>query len=82
MSATHTTTISTGATWSGGKSPYNVSYGKIMMWFFLVSDAFSFGALLISLWTTRFSGRFGNKEKRCLLTQCFFRACSGIFDGG
>lgn len=41
--------------WGGGKSPYNVSYGKLMMWFFLMSDAFTFGALLISLWTTRFS---------------------------
>ncbi|HTJ15024.1 MAG TPA: cytochrome c oxidase subunit 3 [Dinghuibacter sp.] len=41
--------------WSGGKSPYNVSYGKLMMWFFLMSDAFTFGAFLISLWTTRFS---------------------------
>lgn len=34
--------------WGGGFSPFNVSYGKIMMWFFLVSDAFSFSALLIS----------------------------------
>jgi cytochrome c oxidase subunit 3 len=41
--------------WTGGKSPYNVSYGKLMMWFFLMSDAFTFGAFLISLWTTRFS---------------------------
>lgn len=41
--------------WSGGKSPFNVSYGKLMMWFFLMSDAFTFGAFLISLWTTRFS---------------------------
>lgn len=41
--------------WSGGKSPFNVSYGKLMMWYFLMSDAFTFGAFLISLWTTRFS---------------------------
>jgi cytochrome c oxidase subunit 3 len=41
--------------WSGGQSPYNVSYGKLMMWFFLVSDTFTFGALLISYGTTRFS---------------------------
>jgi cytochrome c oxidase subunit 3 len=40
--------------WSGGRSPYNVSYGKIMMWFFLLSDALTFGALLISYGTTRF----------------------------
>ncbi len=41
--------------WSGGKSPYNVEYGKLMMWLFLMSDAFTFGALLIAYGTTRFS---------------------------
>lgn len=37
--------------WTGGKSPYNVSYGKLMMWLFLLSDTFTFGALLISYGT-------------------------------
>jgi cytochrome c oxidase subunit 3 len=32
--------------WDGGVSPMNVSYGKLMMWFFLLSDAFTFSALL------------------------------------
>src|ERR1700750_378247 len=41
--------------WSGGKSPYKVEYGKLMMWFFLMSDAFTFGAFLISYGTIRFS---------------------------
>jgi len=40
--------------WEGGRSPYNVSYGKMMMWFFLLSDALTFGAFLISYGTTRF----------------------------
>jgi cytochrome c oxidase subunit 3 len=40
--------------WSGGYSPFNVSYGKLMMWYFLMSDAFTFGALLISYGTIRF----------------------------
>ena len=40
--------------WNGGRSPFNVSYGKMMMWFFLLSDAFTFGALLIAYGTTRF----------------------------
>lgn len=44
--------------WSGGKSPYNVSYGKMMMWFFLMSDAFTFGAFLISYGTIRFSSDY------------------------
>ncbi len=55
MSTAHSQQLNVANPWSGGKSPYNVSYGKIMIWFFLVSDAFSFGALLISLWTNRFS---------------------------
>jgi cytochrome c oxidase subunit III len=41
--------------WTGGKSPFNVSYGKLMMWYFLMSDSFTFGAFLISYGTIRFS---------------------------
>ena len=40
--------------WGGGRSPFNVSYGKMMTWFFLLSDALTFGAFLISYGTTRF----------------------------
>jgi cytochrome c oxidase subunit III len=40
--------------WSGGKSPFNVEYGKLMMWYFLMSDAFTFGAFLISYGSIRF----------------------------
>jgi cytochrome c oxidase subunit 3 len=40
--------------WGGGRSPFNVSYGKMMMWFFLLSDAFTFGAFLIAYGTKRF----------------------------
>ncbi len=32
--------------WSGGQSPFGISYGKMMMWYFLVSDALTFGGLL------------------------------------
>ncbi|MEO7119672.1 MAG: cytochrome c oxidase subunit 3 [Ginsengibacter sp.] len=41
--------------WGGGKSPFNVSYGKLMMWYFLMSDSFTFGAFLISYGSIRFS---------------------------
>jgi len=41
--------------WSGGKSPFNLEYGKLMMWYFLMSDSFTFGAFLISYGTVRFS---------------------------
>lgn len=51
-----TTTISTEPKWwSGGKSPFNLEYGKVMMWYFLMSDAFTFGAFLISYGTVRFA---------------------------
>ena len=33
-------------TWDGGNEPFKASYGKLMMWFFLLSDAFTFGAFL------------------------------------
>ncbi len=35
--------------WEGGRSPFSISYGKMYMWFFLISDALTFGGLLISL---------------------------------
>lgn len=41
--------------WNGGVSPFAVSYGKMMMWFFLLSDAFTFSALLIAYAALRFS---------------------------
>jgi cytochrome c oxidase subunit 3 len=41
--------------WSGGTQPMKASYGKLMMWFFLLSDAFTFSALLITYGLIRFS---------------------------
>ena len=41
--------------WAGGVSPMKVSYGKLMMWFFLLSDAFTFSSLLITYGIIRFS---------------------------
>src|SRR5450432_4248580 len=41
--------------WSGGKSPFNAENGKLMMRYFLMSDAFTFGAFLISYGTIRVS---------------------------
>jgi cytochrome c oxidase subunit 3 len=34
--------------WGGGISPFGVSWGKLYMWFFLLSDAFTFSSLIIS----------------------------------
>jgi len=44
--AGHAQPISKEELWSGGKSPFSISYGKMMMWYFLVSDALTFGGLL------------------------------------
>lgn len=41
--------------WIGGDvAPFGVSYGKMMMWFFLVSDAFTFASFLIAYGGIRF----------------------------
>jgi cytochrome c oxidase subunit III len=46
--AGHTThEIDSVASWKGKVSPFSTSYGKLMMWFFLVSDALTFGGLLV-----------------------------------
>ncbi len=44
----HSTEIDSKEAWGGGQSPFRVSYGKMMMWFFLISDALTFGGLLTS----------------------------------
>lgn len=44
----HSTEIDSKHAWDGGQSPLGVSYGKMMMWFFLISDALTFGGLLTS----------------------------------
>ncbi len=48
MSHSTVTTIPGRSEWDGGVSPMGVSYGKLMMWFFLLSDAFTFSGLLIT----------------------------------
>jgi len=40
--------------WGGGKKPLNASYGKLMMWFFLMTDALTFSAFLASYGLSRF----------------------------
>ncbi|MBL4605236.1 MAG: cytochrome c oxidase subunit 3 [Flavobacteriaceae bacterium] len=42
-------------TWGGGGSkPFGASYGKMMMWFFIVSDALTFTGFLAAYGLTRF----------------------------
>lgn len=44
----HATSISNTDNWNGGALPFRVNYGKLMMWFFLVSDALTFTAFLVA----------------------------------
>ncbi len=45
----------TPASWNGAGSPFKTSYGKLMMWYFLLSDAFTFAGFLIAYGSLRFS---------------------------
>ena len=42
-------------TWGGGGSkPLDAAYGKLMMWFFIVSDALTFSGFLVAYGFSRF----------------------------
>jgi len=41
-------------TWEGGSRPFNLSYGKMMMWFFILSDALTFSGFLAAYGLMRF----------------------------
>lgn len=51
----HETQSQNGGLWSGGLSPFRTSYGKLMMWYFLLSDAFTFAGFLIAYGALRAS---------------------------
>jgi cytochrome c oxidase subunit 3 len=54
MGATVTTGNNTENTWGGGNEPMGASYGKLMMWFFIVSDALTFSGFLAAYGFSRF----------------------------
>jgi len=43
-----------GRLWGGGKQPLKASYGKLMMWFFILSDALTFSGFLAAYGFSRF----------------------------
>jgi cytochrome c oxidase subunit 3 len=53
MAGHATKQIDAATLWGGKVSPFSTSYGKLMMWFFLVSDALTFGGLLVAYGFTR-----------------------------
>lgn len=54
MGSTVTTANTVGKTWDGGNEPLGASYGKLMMWFFIVSDALTFTGFLAAYGFSRF----------------------------
>ena len=54
MNTTISTSPSNDSTWEGGNRPFKASYGKLMMWFFIVSDALTFSGFLAAYGFSRF----------------------------
>ncbi|MUH37606.1 cytochrome oxidase subunit III [Zobellia amurskyensis] len=54
MDSTVTTGTAEENVWGGGNSPLGASYGKMMMWFFIVSDALTFSGFLAAYGFSRF----------------------------
>mgnify|MGYP005739837289 FL=1 len=48
MSTTISTELEEEDLWGGGNKPFKASYGKLMMWFFIVSDALTFSGFLVA----------------------------------
>ena len=54
MDATLTNQSENENIWGGGNKPLNANYGKMMMWFFIVSDALTFSGFLAAYGFSRF----------------------------
>lgn len=54
MEVTSNASVEESQVWGGGNKPLNASYGKMMMWFFIVSDALTFTGFLVSYGFSRF----------------------------
>jgi cytochrome c oxidase subunit 3 len=54
MDTTVANTGTEGKAWGGGNKPLKSSYGKMMMWFFIVSDALTFSGFLAAYGFSRF----------------------------
>lgn len=54
MEATVTNTATEEKVWSGGNQPLGASYGKMMMWFFILSDSLNILWILAAYGFSRF----------------------------
>lgn len=67
--------------WDGGDhKPFEASYGKLMMWYFLLSDAFTFAGFLIAYGTLRFSSPMWPVPDKVFATAPF--GIHELFPGG
>jgi cytochrome c oxidase subunit 3 len=73
MGGEATKAISKEILWGGGRSPFSVTYGKMMMWYFLVSDALTFGGLLTAYGFAR-----AGSEDAWPIGEQVFRALPGL----
>jgi len=85
MATSTATTAPAGSTtraWEGGVEPMNASYGKLMMWFFLLSDAFTFSALLITYGLERFSHvNYDGPISAFTFSQAYWPVPDKVFNG-
>jgi cytochrome c oxidase subunit 3 len=75
-----TATIGKNNIWNGGAEPLRASYGKLMMWFFLLSDTLTFSALLVTYGLSRFSHKtFGGEMKDFVFSQTWWPIPERVF---
>src|SRR5437868_2430365 len=68
--------------WDGGSSPLGVSYGKLMMWIFLLSDAFTFSGLLITYGMVRsMHPAFTGDIEHFVFSTTYWPVPEMVFDG-
>ena len=81
--ASHTATAPTNVNlWGGGVEPLKASYGKLMMWFFLLSDTFTFSALLITYGLIRFSHEaYAGAADAYVASQAYWPLPDKVFNG-
>ncbi len=82
MASSVTAEQTTSTLWGGGVSPFRVRYGKLMMWFFLLSDAFTFSGLLITYGLLRYSyPAYEGKLADFIPSQDYWPVPEAVFDG-
>lgn len=83
MASTSTTSVQAPgrSVWDGGVSPMGASYGKLMMWFFLLSDAFTFSALLITYGLVRSAHpAYGGEVEEFIFSQAYWPIPEKVFE--